>query len=167
MKKSLPFIVILLVISYALYNAKFRSPKKVETPSNTNYTQHIKEHHDIHYKEELSTLNTNKYIKEYIIKVINHGSSELKYKKDEIMEAGFSSKEDAYKIACYTLELSGKKCKEPYEKDAAMFYTSICGGCHGDDGKGLGGTYPDLTKDKLLGIATREEFLKTMIDKMR
>ena len=78
------------------------------------------------------------------------------------MEGGFASTEDAEKIACHTLTLSGKKCTTPYAEDAAMFYTSICGGCHGNDGKGLGGTYPDLTRSKMLGIEMRESFLKTM-----
>ena len=79
------------------------------------------------------------------------------------MEGGFAGSSDAEKIACYTMELSGKKCSSPYPKDAAMFYTSICGGCHGNDGKGLGGIYPDLTKAKMLGIEDREMFLKTML----
>jgi mono/diheme cytochrome c family protein len=48
-----------------------------------------------------------------------------------------------------------------------MFYTSICGGCHGDDGKGLGGNYPDLTRKKLLGLERREESLKIRIKKLQ
>ena len=46
-----------------------------------------------------------------------------------------------------------------------MFYTSICGGYHGNDGKGLSGNYPDLTREKLLEIERREAFLKAQIAK--
>jgi cytochrome c553 len=75
------------------------------------------------------------------------------------MEAGFASSEDAGKIACYVMSLSGKKCDSGESQDAAMFYSSICAGCHGMDGKGIHGTYPDLTRKKLLGIAKEEEQL--------
>ena len=68
------------------------------------------------------------------------------------MEGGFASEEDAPKIACYTLTLAGYTPTTPCPTEAPMLYTGICGGCHGDDGKGLGGTYPDLTQKHLLGI---------------
>lgn len=161
MQKTLPYMSILIVLIYALYNAKFRDPKKVDIHTNTQYKEHIKKHKTTHYDDELSHINTAEYTKQYIIKVIDHGSNILDFKGGK-MEAGFASHDDAEKIACYVLELSGKKCKEPYPTDAAMFYTSICGGCHGDDGKGLGGTYPDLTQSKMLGIKKRELFLKLM-----
>jgi len=116
------------------------------------------------FDEELARINTSEYVKKYIIDVINHGSDTLGF-KGGVMEGGYASKEDADKIACYVLELSGKKCPYEYPADAAMFYTSICGGCHGNDGKGLGGNYPDLTRKKLLGIERREAFLKMQIAK--
>lgn len=166
MQKVLPYIAILIVLLYALYNAKFRDLKHADTHTNIHYEEHIKIHKTTHYEDELSQINTSAYTKQYIIKVINHGSNILDF-KGGVMEAGFASADDADKIACYTLELSGKKCKDPYAKDAAMFYTSICGGCHGDDGKGLGGTYPDLTKSKLLGIVKRENFLKNTIQRVQ
>jgi len=161
MQKGLPYLVILIVLVYALYNAKFHHVKKVETQTESNYEKHVKEHNTSHYEEELSKLQTIQYAKQYIINVINHGSNQFDFKGGE-MEGGFASKKDAPKIACYVMELSGKKCTTPYPENAAMFYTSICGGCHGDDGKGLGGTYPDLTKAKMLGIEKREAFLKSM-----
>ncbi|RRS32642.1 MAG: hypothetical protein P794_00860 [Epsilonproteobacteria bacterium (ex Lamellibrachia satsuma)] len=166
MQKSLPYLAILIVLIYAIYNAKFRHVKKIETKTVSNYTKHIKEHTTSHYEEELLKLQTTQYARQYIINVINHGSKQFDFKGGE-MEGGFASKKDAPKIACYVLELSGKQCKEPYPKDAAMFYSSICAGCHGDDGKGLGGTYPDLTKSKLLGIEKREMFLKSMITRSK
>jgi len=78
------------------------------------------------------------------------------------MDAGFASKEDAPKIASYLLALSNENSNLPYPKDAPMYYSSNCAGCHGEDAKGLNGTYPDLTKEKLLGIEKRETYLKKM-----
>ena len=162
MQKAIPYLAILIVIVYAIYNAKFRNPKKVEIDKkNTPYEEHVKTHKTTHYEDELSHIDTPEYTKQYIIKVINHGSNILDFKGGE-MEGGFAARGDAEKIACYVMEFSGKKCTSPYPENAAMFYTSICGGCHGDDGKGLGGTYPDLTKAKMLGIEKREIFLKSM-----
>ncbi len=166
MQKNLPYFAILIVLIYAIYNAKFRENTKIQTKVNQEYTEHIKTHKDTtHFEEELSKLKSTEYLKHYIIDVINYGSYQFEFKGGE-MEGGFASKEDASKIACYVLELSNKKCKSPYPNDAAMFYTSNCAGCHGEDGKGLGGTYPDLTKEKLLGIKKKEEFLKTMLHKL-
>jgi hypothetical protein len=162
MEKNLPYFAIIIVLVYAFYNASFKDKKIKPVIKNKKYTEHIKVHKTEHYKEELNKVLSDQYIKKYIINVINHGSNQFEF-SGGIMEGGFVSKEDAPKIACYVLELSGKKCKEPYDKDAAMFYTSVCGGCHGDDGKGLGGTYPDLTKNKLLGIKKREEYLKNIL----
>jgi len=164
MKKTIPYLAVLIIIIYAIYNANFRNPKEAKAPENRPYSTHIKEHKTTHFEEELSQINTPAYTKQYIIKIINHGSNTLGF-KGGIMEGGFASANDAPKIACYVMELSGKKCTEPYPEDAAMFYTSICGGCHGDDGKGLGGTYPDLTRAKLLGIERREALLRTYIEK--
>ncbi len=161
MQKLIPYLVILIVLLYAVYNAKFRNPTTVDKHTHTKYEEHIKIHKTTHYEDELSQVNTNAYTKEYIIRVINHGSDILDFKGGE-MEGGFAAHDDAEKIACYVMELSGKKCTTSYPKNAAMFYTSICGGCHGDDGKGLGGTYPDLTKAKMLGIEKRETFLRSM-----
>ena len=165
MQKKLPYLAIAIVLAYGLYNAKFKDTQKVEHNANKVYVKHVETHKDEnHFKEELSRIKTDAYLKQYIIDVINHGSNQLDFKGGE-MEGGFASSEDASKIASYVLELSGRKCNSSYSNDAAMFYTSICGGCHGDDGKGLGGTYPDLTKKKLLGIEKKELFLKLMLSK--
>lgn len=161
MQKIIPSLAILIVLVYAFYNAKFRHSEKVDTKTNISYKEHIRTHKTTDYEDELSHINSDEYTKDYIIKVINHGSNSLDFKTG-VMEAGFASPDDAEKIACYTMTLSGRKCKKPYPEDAAMFYTSICGGCHGNDGKGLGGVYPDLTKAKMLGIEAREMFLRSM-----
>ena len=162
MQKIIPSLAILIVLVYAVYNAKFRDVEKVVTKTHKHYKEHIQSHKTTHYVDELSRIHTDEYTKEYIIKVINHGSTILDF-KGGVMEGGFADPSDTEKIACYTMELSGKKCSSPYPKDAAMFYTSICGGCHGNDGKGLGGIYPDLTKHKMLGIEVRENFLRSML----
>ena len=162
MQNMIPSLAILIVLVYALYNAKFRDVEIVETKTHKHYKEHIQSHKTTHYVEELARIESDEYTKEYIIKVINHGSEILNF-KGGVMEGGFANPSDAEKIACYTMELSGKKCATPYAKDAAMFYTSICGGCHGNDGKGLGGIYPDLTKSKMLGIEVRESFLQSML----
>jgi len=80
-----------------------------------------------------------------------------------VMEGGYVEKEVAPRIACYVLELGGHRCPHPYPKDAAMYYSSVCAGCHGNDGTGIHGTYPDLTRHKLLGIEKREKFLKRKV----
>ena len=99
MKKALPFLVVALVIVYAIYNAKFRNHKRVKTKVNTNDTEYIHEQKKIRHKEELLSIQTIEYTKQYIVDVINNGSRELKFKKNEIMQEGFASKEDAPKIA--------------------------------------------------------------------
>ena len=88
----------------------------------------------------------------YIVNVINNGSSVLKVSK-ESMEGGYIPKDMAKDVACYVYELSGKKCKSSYSKDAAMYFSSTCAGCHGQDGKGINGAYPNLTKKRLLGVS--------------
>jgi len=163
MEKMLSLISIVIVLLFTLYNINERESKKSKTNINPNYTKHIQEHNASHYDEELKNLHTIGYLKQYIVDVINHGSSQLVFKSDEVMEGGIALKEDAEKIACYVIELSGKKCKEPYPKDAAMYYSSNCAGCHGNDGKGLHGAYPDLTASTLLGIKKREAFLNHVL----
>ncbi len=165
MQKNLPYIAVAIVLLYALYNAKVSTPKKESAKQDSPYMKHIAEHKEsTHYEEELAQLHTIPYLKQYIIKVINYGSNQFNFKGGE-MEGGYASPQDAPKIACYVIELSGRKCQEPYAKDAAMFFSSICAGCHGEDGKGLGGTYPDLTQKTLLGISQRESFLESMLQK--
>ncbi len=168
MKHSIPYLAVVIIVCYAFYNATVQQHTGKRTKSNkatSVYAEHTAEHKVSHIREELDRLHTDEYTRTYIINVINHGSTQLRFKKNEIMEEGFVSKEDAPKIACYVMSLSGKKCRDPYPEDAAMFYTSVCGGCHGDDGKGLGGTYPDLTRKTLLGIEHRETFLRSMLAK--
>lgn len=163
MQKLTPFFVLLLIFGYAAYNAKQQDKKQSKTKSNNTYAKHIQTHRTSHTKEELALIRSDTTLKQYIMDVINHGSTQLQFKKNEVMEGGYAPREEAEKIACYVMTLSGRKCKQPYPDDAVGFYTSICGGCHGDDGKGIHATYPDLTKDPLLGIKKRELFLRNKV----
>ena len=164
----LPALIVLLVLLYALSvsDKPRKRQQNIEKKVNPKYSAHIETHQEDHWKEELDRLQTVQYAKTYIINVINHGSDQFGFPGGE-MEGGFASANDAPRIACYVLELSGKKCSSPYEKDAAMFYSSNCAGCHGEDGTGLNGTYPDLTRKKLLGIEKREAVLKNLMTKMK
>jgi len=157
-------ILFFLIIIYGLYNAKYNQKIEKIDHKKSEYKVHIEEHQKSHYRDELPEIDSIEYAKRYIISVINYGSYNLGF-VGGVMEGGFASKEDAPKIACYVLNLSGKKCEGHYAKDAQMFYTSICGGCHGNDGKGLNGNYPDLTKKQLLGISRREQFLRSMLER--
>jgi len=154
---------IVLFVIICIFIAAFISQKLKDTTHSTKQ-QHIsyKTLKLNKAKDELSKIHTTQYTKQYIIDVINNGSKILNF-KGGIMEGGFASKEDAPKIACYVMTLSHKKCQDEDISNAPMFYSSICAGCHGNDGKGLNGSYPDLTKPTLLGIQKREEELKRIL----
>jgi cytochrome c553 len=117
-------------------------------------------------KLELKLINSVEYLEKYIKDVIINGSNKLEFKTSP-MQGGFALLDDAKKISHFVVTLSGRNCTDhEMAKKAQMYYTSNCGGCHGDDGKGLNGVYPDLTKEKLLGIQKREEFLRSRIKKL-
>jgi len=116
-------------------------------------------------KEEYAKIGTIEYLEEYIQKVIREGSSGHNYPGGE-MQSGLVDEKTAKLISYFVTELSGKKSSHHQEaQKAQMFYTSNCGGCHGDDGKGLNGTYPDLTKERFFGIEERIEQLKVLLSK--
>ncbi len=162
--QKLIFFLFFLVILYGIYNAQKRGQVRRSQPTAACESCKAEERKRAIIEEELSQIDTPAYIVRYIEDVINHGSDTLGF-KGGVMEGGYVAKEDAPKIACYVLELSGRKCPHPYPEDAAMFYTSVCGGCHGNDGKGLGGNYPDLTRKRLLGIERREAYLRSQLHK--
>jgi len=114
---------------------------------------------------EYAVIDTVPYLEAYIERVIMVGSSDLGFKSGQ-MQGGFADEDTAKKIAHYVVELSGKECTDhQMAKKAQMYYTSNCGGCHGDDGKGQNGAFPNLTRSTLLGIEKRKEFLKSEIEK--
>ena len=164
---KLLYFSLLLVLFYGIYNAYQKKEHRKQHIKGDNCAVCVSsvQTKKALLEKELSRIDTPEYIVKYIVDVINHGSDTLGF-KGGVMEGGYVSSEDAQKIACYVLELSGRKCSHPYPKDAQMFFTSVCGGCHGNDGKGLGGNYPDLTRKKLLGIERREAFLKSQLQKV-
>ncbi|WP_457606831.1 hypothetical protein [Nitratifractor sp.] len=153
----------MLVILYAVVGNFLKGKKHAGTSSlSPAYREHVKKHSVEHWREELARVETPEYLHDYIVRVIEHGSRQLGFPGGE-MEGGYVSAELAPRIACYVMELGGHKCSHPYPKDAAMYFSSVCAGRHGNDGKGIHGAYPDLTRPKLLGIERREIFLRGKI----
>lgn len=108
-------------------------------------------------KRQYREAGTSKCCQRYVEKVINEGSNVLNMPSGA-MDAGYASKEDAKKIAAYVVTLSGKKSLYPeYLQEGNMLYNGNCGGCHGNDGKGLGGSHPDLTLPLLKGAKIQKE----------
>ncbi len=159
MLNILPFISLLFFLSCSQPVEKKaevkEEPKKIETLSLAKL------------EEEYSVIDTIPYLEAYIERIIMVGSSGLGFPSGK-MQGGFADVSDAQKIAHYVVTLSGKHCgNHEMAKKAEMYYTSNCGGCHGNDGKGLNGTFPDLTRATLLGIEKRKEFLKFKIEKLK
>ena len=164
MQKYTALIAIVAVILYGLYNAQSRKKIAQKPAPNPTYAAHTRLHPDTHHAaEELARLESPESIRRYITHVIIHGSDTLHFNQDEVMEPGFASPEDAPHIACYVMTLRGDRCDDPQIEQAQGYYTSICGGCHGNDGKGTGGAYPDLTRQPLLGIEKRARFLRDQL----
>ncbi len=101
-----------------------------------------------HQYEQCGTVECCEF---YVEKVIAEGSAVLDLPAG-VMDGGYSTPDDAKKISAYVMTLSGKAPTHPeYLEDGNLYYNGNCGGCHGDDGKGLGGAYPDLTLPLLEG----------------
>ena len=150
----LPTLIIIFSIVYFVSKSgnKTDIKKSIETKSNSDATVKYpdsipKELQKFNTKNIFGVKNTLAYI-EY---VINHGSDWLGY-KGGTMEGGYISAKDTQMVACYVLELSGRRCPHSYPQKAQMYYSSVCAGCHGNDGRGLHGNYPDLTKKHLNGL---------------
>ncbi len=135
-----------IVLLFTLYRY-IHKPQKVLHNRSNNSSNNINSHLTLPKDSNL----TQELIIDYIVNVINYGSNHLGFQQ-EGMEGGFVPKEKARDVACYVYELSGKKCSKTYAKDAALYYSSNCASCHGNDGKGLNGTFPDLTRERLLGL---------------
>lgn len=117
-------------------------------------------------KAELDRIDTTDYLEEYIIKIINEGSNQNLGFATKTMDAGMAHKMDARNIARYVMTLRGEKSSDDESaKKAEIFYTSNCGGCHGNDGKGLNRTFPNLTIKTMLGIINRKKFLLNNLTK--
>lgn len=117
-------------------------------------------------QKELKSAQSIAYLEAYIVDVILNGSNANLGFPAGAMEGGYAYKSDAKNIARYVVTLAGKKSSNDVKADkAALFYTSNCGGCHGDNGKGLNGAFPDLTLQTLPGLQLKIENLqKQLID---
>ncbi|PZT48964.1 cytochrome C oxidase Cbb3 [Helicobacter valdiviensis] len=93
---------------------------------------------------------------EGIINTINNGSKGLGYMLgdmlpiSEVAPGVLNNDEDKKAVAAYVMgELSeAKKTKYPelVSKGKELYMAATCNACHGEDGKGMGGMAPDLTK---------------------
>jgi hypothetical protein len=115
-------------------------------------------------KAELSQIDTTLYTEQYIEKIINEGSNQDLGFPTKTMDAKMAYAIDAPNIARHIMMLRNEKSSDDdCAKKATIFYTSNCGGCHGNDGKGLNGTFPDLTIPTMIGIEKRKEFLQSLL----
>jgi len=107
-------------------------------------------------KRTVEEIRSIPYLEEYIVDVIDHGSKQnLGFKYGDMPEK-MADEKAAPKIAAYVVTLAGLQPTHPeWVKEGHTFYVSNCGGCHGEDGKGVHGTFPDLTRHPLLGIEKR------------
>ena len=80
------------------------------------------------------TLNTRTLTKEQVLDVIKNGQDQLGYAMGA-MPAGLASGKDAEEIAAYVA--GGMKGQQPSSFAA-------CSSCHGEDGKGMFGTSPNI-----------------------
>jgi len=115
-------------------------------------------------ENELSNIDSLEYLENYIIDIINNGSDAKLGFPSGSMEGGYAYKSDALNIARYVVTLSNKQSSDDKQgKKTEIFYSSNCGGCHGNDGKGLNGTFPDLSLQTMQGISEKKECLKTKL----
>ncbi len=100
---------------------------------------------------------TKRMSKEQVLNVITNGSDQLKYPMGA-MPGGMASGADAEAIAAYVA--GGMKGEQP-----AAF--GVCAGCHGMDGKGNGGTAPNIAEyDETLVTAVLTHGKKGVIGAM-
>lgn len=116
---------------------------------------------------ELENIHTDAYLEAYIIRIINEGSKGILGFSGGAMDAGIATQEDAPNIARYVMSLSKRKSSDDaLGAKSELFYTSNCGGCHGNDGKGLGGAFPDLTLKTYKGIEHRKRILASKLSEL-
>jgi hypothetical protein len=108
-------------------------------------------------KRVVKETGTARCCQRYIEQVIAQGSSVLQLPAG-VMDAGYAQGDDIKKIASYVLTLSGRKALYPeFLQEGNMLFSGNCAGCHGDDGKGMNGAYPDLTLPLFRGAQLRKE----------
>lgn len=91
--------------------------------------------------------NLNDYGREAHIKlVIKNGSKGLNFPMGE-MPAGLADEATADKIAAYVVTLHGGKASDAAKAaEGQALFASTCASCHGEDGKGMDGSTPNLTQ---------------------
>jgi hypothetical protein len=157
LRNALLFAGLLLFAGAAFY---INSARHGDKPSRHHHEARSEKGCDACRKEEakrtVKELRSIPYLERYIVEVINEGSSQgLGFKYGD-MPARMADEKAAPKIAAYVVHLAGLKPTHPeWVKEGHTFYISNCGGCHGEDGRGIHGTFPDLTRVPLLGIEKR------------
>ncbi len=153
LKYPLILFAILLFVTVSFWINRPTTKKEVH---HTHETKSGRECREKDIKKRIALLRSTPYLEHYIENIINRGSSQNLGFAYGDMQEGFADSDAAPKIAAYVVTLSGRKPTHPeWVKEGRTFYVSNCGGCHGEDGKGIHGTFPDLTKDPLLGIQKR------------
>ena len=116
-------------------------------------------------KEELKKIDSQEYFREYVLNVIQNGSDKLNFPSGK-MDGGFVNKSDAKRIVAYMEKLQGYKTagKEKEIKEGAALFYGNCTGCHGIDGKGHKGHFPNINRKPLLGIELRKRELISILN---
>ena len=156
MKKE---IFLLLTVTLLLFGCSKQEESKKEVKTEKKVQIDIDK-----LKEEYLKLNTTEYIEKYIQKVIKNGLKGHGFLEE--MPGNIVDEKTAKLISYYVVELTGRKSTHPKEaKTSQIFYTSNCGSCHGEDGKGIKNSAPDLTKKHYLGIEDRRKEIERLLKK--
>jgi len=91
----IPSLAIASILLYALYHTRRHTPPspaahQTATPLPLSPSSLPADT----IEAELKQIGTMGYRKAYIVKIIAHGSSQLHFKPDEVMDAGFASREE-------------------------------------------------------------------------
>jgi len=155
------FLPIIILLGCTQNDEPEKSKNKISKPNKTYKKIDLEK-----VKEEYKSLNTPEYIEKYIQKVILKGSKGHGFLEE--MPGNIVDKETAKLISYYVIELTGRKSTHPKEaKTSQIFYTSNCGSCHGEDGKGNNHTAADLTKKRYFGIEDRKKELEKILNGVR
>ncbi len=162
MRYFFPLILTLILIGCEKEEKTTLEPLHVDTPNKPLHVK-IKE-----IEEELQNIDTTEYLEDYIVNITMNGSAnQLGFPAGD-MQGGFAYKSDAKNIARYVVTLLKKKSTNDKKAEKAeIFFTSNCGGCHGHDGSGLNGAFPNLTQYPLLGIMKRKEDLSIKLKRLK
>ncbi|WP_456485346.1 c-type cytochrome [Hydrogenimonas sp.] len=151
-------ILIVVFVGAAFTLNRLRHTRTESPPPVTKQEKAIAKSSTQPQNETPEQIRSTPYLERYIQDVIIHGSRQhLGFKYGDMPEK-MADPALAPKIAAYVVTLSGRKPTHPeWVSEGRLYYTSNCGGCHGEDGKGVHGTFPDLTRDLMLGIEKRLE----------